>query len=166
MEYALPDLGSCRPIRTCGGKKNNRVVRSVSCRMLCTSLMYTLWVSILTQFGGELHRQAQLISQSISGYRQVKGACDAGLGLTQTPSSSFTDTFETNCITYPRTVCGYQPYEGKYGPTRFDGLKLYGRNMLIHHRIAKHDPLVWSGYLDGGDMTALNMNSPHVFVST
>ena len=36
--------------------------------------------------------------------------------------------------------------------------------MMTHHRIAKHDPLVWSGYLDGCDMTALKVISPHLFV--
>ena len=52
----------------------------------------------------------------------------------------------------------------KYGPTRFDGLNFYERKMMIHHRVAKHNPLVWSGYLDGCDMTALTVVSPHLFV--
>ena len=82
----------------------------------------------------------------------------------QIQSSSLQTLFETNDVTYPRKICGYQPYEGKYGPTRFDGLNFYERKMMIHHRIAKHNPLVWSGYIGGGDMTALNMVSPHLFV--
>ncbi len=36
--------------------------------------------------------------------------------------------------------------------------------MMIHHRIAKHNPLVWSGYLDGCDLTALKVVCPHLFV--
>ena len=80
------------------------------------------------------------------------------------PEQFFTYTFEPNDIAYPRMICGYQPYEGKYGPTRFDGLNVDERNMMILRWMAKHNPLLWSGYLDGGDMTALKVVSPHLFV--
>ena len=80
------------------------------------------------------------------------------------PEQFFTDTFESNDIACPRTVYGYHPYKGKYGPTRFDGLTFYERKMMIHHNIAKHEPMKWSGYVDGGDMTALKLVSPHLFV--
>ena len=79
------------------------------------------------------------------------------------PEQFFTDTLESIDIAYARNW--FQPYADKCGPTRFGALNFYERKLMIHHRIAKHNPLVWAGYLDGGGMTALKLVSPHIFVS-
>ena len=46
---------------------------------------------------------------------------------------------------FPRSVIGVHYYPGKCGPTRLDGHELYGQRFIMHHRLAKHNPLVWVG---------------------
>ena len=66
----------------------------------------------------------KLSRQSISGYRQVWSMRYRTWAYAD-PEQFFMDTFESNDSAFPRTIYGNQSYEGKYGPTRFDGLNFY-----------------------------------------
>ena len=39
----------------------------------------------------------------------------------------------------------YEEYKGKYGLTRFDGLEFYSKKQMIHHRMEKYNPVIWTG---------------------
>ena len=50
---------------------------------------------------------------------------------------------------------------------RFDGFDYYAQKFMTNHRLAKHRRNIWADFIDGADMQALSLVSPHacVFVS-
>ena len=47
---------------------------------------------------------------------------------------------------------------------RIDGLDYYAQKFMMHHGLAKHRRSIWAGFLDGTDMQASILVSPHTFV--
>ena len=48
--------------------------------------------------------------------------------------------------------------------SRIDGLDYYAQKFMMHHRLAKRRRSIWADFIDGADMQALILVSPHACV--